>query len=101
MRLPFKLRGPEATRDEDDKFVQPRRKRRVVAHRRAEFLRQVAHLGAAQHDIERTIQRCARAGENAVDQLLLLGRHGVVGQRLKTAAAQVQIASGSLCVHSS
>ena len=72
----------------------------MIARVGAELLRQVAHFRAPQHHIERPIERSARAGENTIHQLLLLGRHGVVGERLEAAAAKMRFAIGrGLGVH--
>ena len=58
----------------------------------AELLRQVAHLGTAQQHVERPVERSSWPGQDTVGELLLLGRHGVVTERLEASAAQMQVA---------
>src|SRR5580698_969722 len=73
----------------------------MVAGVGAELLGQVAHLGTAQQYVERPVQRRARTGQDTVGKLFLLGRHGVVAERLEAASAQMQVArvGGGLGVH--
>ena len=62
----------------------------MVAHLRAELLREIAHFRAAQHYIERTGNSAAISGEQMVDHCLLLGRHLFVCEWFEAVAAQIE-----------
>src|SRR5438874_11632421 len=91
---PFVLRVPEAGRHQDRHLVQPIRQRRMKAQLRAKRLCEVAHLGAAPRDVERSVHPAAFSRDNVFYHGFLLGLQLVVGERLKSIAAQVEIASG-------
>src|SRR5207247_5904277 len=60
------------------------------ARRRAELLRQVAHLRAAQQNIERAVGAGAWARQQVLDHGLLCRRHLIVTERLEPVAAQAE-----------
>src|SRR5262249_19077191 len=89
MRLPFILRGPVPSGDENRQLVEPLWQRRLEARGRAELLTEVADLGAAQQHVERTVHTTARAGNQMLDHRLLSGCHLVVLERLEAVAAKL------------
>ena len=70
---------------------------RPETHRAAEFCAEIAHLGTAQQDIERSTDPPALSGQQVIDHGFLLGRHLVVLERLEPIAHQNQaVGIGSL-----
>ena len=92
MRVPLVVRRPVARRDDDGQLVQLRRHRRVEAHRRAELLREVAHLRAAEQDVERPRRSTTLARDQVLEHLLLRRRH-----RRDRSAARSGCRSASRC----
>ena len=88
MRVPLVVRRPVPRGDDDRQLVQLRRHRRVEAHRRAELLREVAHLRAAQQDVERPRRAAALARDQVLEHLLLRRGHRLIGQRREAVADQ-------------
>src|SRR5262245_28906178 len=66
----------------------------MKAQSRAKLLREVAHLGAAQRDVEGSVHSAAFSREQVFHHDFLLGSQLVVGERLKSIAAQVEVAGG-------
>ncbi len=64
-----------AGRHQDRHLAQRRRQRRVEADLRAELLREIAHDGRAQHDVERAVRCRARPVEHVAHHGFLRFRH--------------------------
>ncbi len=66
----------------------------MKAHLRAQLLRDVAHLRAAEQHVERPAGRRTLAGHQVLDHRALLGVHLVIRQRSEAIACQSDVANG-------
>src|SRR5687768_4035076 len=82
MRLPFVMRAPVTRGDDDRELVQLRRNRASKADRCAEALDDVADLGTAQENVERSTQRTRFGGGRILHRAARTGFDRVVERAL-------------------